>query len=94
LPEPAAGMPRVERTAPFQYQGKATEVLQAGSYTYVRVVPEGGDGVWAVGLHKDLSVGNTVVVRRFGRRTDFCSTRLGRCFDTLDFAVLGVAENP
>lgn len=90
----APGMPWVKSTAWQRYPATAVQVLQAGSYTYVKVRPDVAPERWVVGLHTDLATGQTVYVRAFGKREDFCSQRLGRCFETLEFAFLGLVEKP
>ena len=95
--------------APFQmttdaheetFRGEIREVVDAGSYVYVRVAVRGKDPStgtavdvdveerWAVSFKKPFHVGDDVTVTTFAAREDFESARTGRVFSRLHFAVI------
>jgi hypothetical protein len=65
------------------FSGPVTDVLPAGSYTYLRV-----NDTWVVSLKKELAVGDVVNVKPFGVAEQFESKKLGRSFDVLHFSVV------
>ncbi len=74
------------------YDAVVTLVLDAGPYTYVRVRAPEGALHWVVTLRREVRVDAPVTVRVLGTRDTFCTARLNRCFDGLEFATLGVRE--
>jgi hypothetical protein len=68
--------------------GTVEERLPAGSYTYLRVRQDDGAGAWTVTLGPGAKVGDRVLVKSFGRQTDFVSGRLHRTFPELVFGVV------
>jgi len=70
--------------------GTAEEVLQAGSYTYVRVsdLSEG----WLVFAHRAPALGETVRWRGYAERRPFHSRRLDRDFERVVFASTDAEE--
>ena len=65
-------------------QAVVAEVLDAGSYQYLRLT----DDRWLATLHGDHTVGQAVTVVGIGQAEDFHSERLGRDFTVLTFAVV------
>jgi hypothetical protein len=84
---PLAGLSRAPSDlAPFG--GTVEERLPAGGYTYLRVRRDDGGGAWTVTMGPGAGVGDRVVVKSFGRQTDFVSRRLRRTFPDLVFGVV------
>lgn len=82
--EPPGGPPfevreRVEETA------EVVEVLQAGSYTYIRYKTAADETRWLATLRTEVRAGEATQVIRYASRQDFRSRRLGRDFPLLHF---------
>lgn len=72
-----------------RFEGAATERIEAGSYTYLRVRRDGsGDHVWVVTMGRSPKAGERVSITSFGEQRDFYSRRLGRTFNQLLFATV------
>lgn len=84
---PAGEQPTMD-PASGSLNGRVTERLDAGSYTYVLVDDGEGDPTWVVTLGGAEPVGTPVKVTRFGVRDDFRSARLERTFDHLVFGIV------
>lgn len=82
--EPSGGPPfevgeRVEEAA------EVLEVLQAGSYTYIRYETEDDETGWLATLRTEATAGEAVQLVRYGSRQGFRSRRLARDFPLLHF---------
>ncbi|MCU0656542.1 MAG: hypothetical protein MUF64_15215 [Polyangiaceae bacterium] len=71
-----------------QFEGRPAEQLRAGSYTYVRLVDDAGQGRWVVTMGRGVGGAARVQARTMARVTDFHSRRLARRFDELFFGTL------
>lgn len=66
-------------------RAQVVDVLQAGSYTYVRYETTNAETRWLATLRTEATVGETVRVVRYGSRQNFHSRRLQRDFLILHF---------
>ena len=67
--------------------GTVLEVIDAASYSYLRIETPDGE-VWAAVPQADLEVGSEVVIRNPQTMSNFESKALGRKFDTIYFGTL------
>lgn len=80
---PAAGGPT----------GPVTEVVQAGTYTYLKLKAANGE-IWAAVPRCDSKVGDTVTIAGAMEMRDFESKTLGRKFPSVWFGTLGTPGAP
>ena len=89
--KPAAqqATPASGSTAKPQVQGgnsaNVLNVAQAGGYTYVEVLTQGGDRFWVAGNRTELAPGDKVTWRDGAMMTNFHSKSLGRTFEKILF---------
>ena len=69
-------------------EGRPVERVRAGSYTYVRVVDDAGQGRWVVTMGRVAEGASRVQARTMARVAGFHSRRLDRRFDELFFGTI------
>jgi hypothetical protein len=87
---PLSGL-RTPRAEEVTRVGRVAELVQAGSYTYLRL-EQNAD--WFVST-RDVHLHQAVALRIFGVADSFASARLNRTFSPLSFAIVTTQEkNP
>ncbi|MEN0067443.1 MAG: hypothetical protein AAGA48_35255 [Myxococcota bacterium] len=76
----------IDRSDQAPFEGTVTALRPAGGYVYVAV-----DETWVVGFDKALALGDSVIVKPFGRSRDFTSKRTGDHYDELVFGIVSKA---
>ena len=82
---PPSGGPPFEVGERVEEAAEVVEVLQAGSYTYIRYKTAADELRWLATLRTEARAGEAVQVVRYASRQDFRSRRLGRDFPLLHF---------
>jgi len=72
-------------------QGQVQEVIDGGSYTYLRIRTKDSGDVWAATLPTKLQKGASVVIADAMLMTDFHSKALNRTFDEIVFGTATAA---
>ena len=73
-------------------QGQVQEVVDGGSYTYLRIRTKNSGDVWAATMPTKLQKGASVVIADAMLMTDFHSKALNRTFDEIVFGTARAAD--
>lgn len=71
-----------------RFSGRVSEVMRAGSYSYLYVTLENGSARWVVTMSRGIELDADVIVKNMGTQRDFHSKRLDYSFDELVFGVV------
>jgi hypothetical protein len=87
VPSPPSFLQAARAAVPTPFDGRVTQVVPAGGYTYLQV-DAGEDSRWVVIIHREVAVGDSLTVRPFGQLDGFTSKKTGLTFDHLVFATI------
>jgi hypothetical protein len=71
-----------------RFSGRVSELMRAGSYTYLYVTLDDGNARWVVTMARGIELDASVTVSNMGTQKNFHSKRLDYSFDELVFGVV------
>lgn len=85
----------IEKPAPGdeRFAGRVSDLMHAGSYTYLYVTLADGSARWVVTMTRGIELDADVTVSNMGVQHDFHSKRLDYSFDELVFGVVRPAQS-
>jgi hypothetical protein len=82
--------PPLSPAAETSLAGEVREAIDVAQYTYLRILTQEGNEIWAAVSKAPVSVGSRVSIIDAARMTNFESATLKRTFDVIYFGNLGV----